>query len=99
MAAARELQVGEEFAGHLIQAEIGRGGMGVVYRVRHIALDRERALNAIVPALSADPKFRRRFERESRLAASIEHPNVIPIHHAGEEDGVLYLAMRLVEGR
>jgi streptogramin lyase len=99
MAAARELRVGEEFAGHLIEAEIGRGGMGVVYRVTHIALDRERALKAIVPALSADPKFRRRFERESRLAASIEHPNVIPIHHAGEEDGVLYLAMRLVEGR
>jgi DNA-binding beta-propeller fold protein YncE len=99
MAAARELLVGEEFAGHLIEAEIGRGGMGVVYRVRHIALDRERALKAIVPALSADPKFRRRFERESRLAASIEHPNVIPIHHAGEEEGLLYLAMRFVEGR
>jgi DNA-binding beta-propeller fold protein YncE len=98
MAAARELVVGEEFAGHLIEAEIGRGGMGVVYRVKHLALDRERALKAIVPALSADPKFRQRFGRESRLAAAIEHPNVIPIHHAGEEDGLLYLAMRLVEG-
>jgi DNA-binding beta-propeller fold protein YncE len=98
MAAGRELVLGEEFAGHLIEAEIGRGGMGVVYRVRHLALDRERALKAIVPSLSADPKFRQRFERESRLAASIEHPNVIPIHHAGEEEGLLYLAMRLVEG-
>jgi DNA-binding beta-propeller fold protein YncE len=99
VAAARELFAGEEFAGHLIEGEIGRGGMGVVYRARHLLLDRERALKAIVPELSADPKFRQRFERESRLAASIEHPNVIPIHHAGEEKGLLYLAMRLVEGR
>jgi DNA-binding beta-propeller fold protein YncE len=99
VSAARELFAGEEFAGHVIEREIGRGGMGVVYRARHLLLDRERALKAIVPELSTDPKFRQRFERESRLAASIEHPNVIPIHHAGEEKGLLYLAMRLVEGR
>jgi YVTN family beta-propeller protein len=99
VAAARELVAGDEFAGHAIEVEIGRGGMGVVYRARHLALERPRALKVIVPQLSADAKFRQRFQRESRLAASIEHPNVIPIHHAGEEEGLLYLAMRLVEGR
>jgi serine/threonine-protein kinase len=92
------ISVGATFAGHRIEAEIGRGGMGVVYRARHLALDRERALKLITPALSADRGFRERFQRESRLAASIEHPNVIPVHHAGEEDGLLYLSMRLVEG-
>jgi serine/threonine-protein kinase len=89
---------GAEFAGHLIEAVIGEGGMGVVYRARNVALDRERALKVLTPGLSADARFRERFRRESRLAASIEHPNVIPVHQAGEEAGQLYLAMRLVEG-
>jgi YVTN family beta-propeller protein len=89
---------GQEFAGHLIEAEIGRGGMGIVYRARHLALDRERALKIVVPVLSADPAFRRRFQRESRLAASVEHPNLVPVHHAGEEAGALYLSMRLIGG-
>lgn len=93
-----ELAAGEEFAGHRVESEVGRGGMGVVYRARHLALDRERALKVIAPGLSADPTFRERFKRESRLAASVEHPNVIPVHHAGEERGALYLSMRLVEG-
>jgi streptogramin lyase/tRNA A-37 threonylcarbamoyl transferase component Bud32 len=90
--------LGTEFAGHLIEAVIGEGGMGVVYRARNLALDRERALKVLSPNLSADARFRERFRRESRLAASIEHPNVIPVHQAGEEAGHLYLAMRLVEG-
>ena len=77
---------------------IGSGGMGIVYRVRHLALDRERALKVVAPKLSADERFRERFKRESRLAAQVEHPNVIPVHHAGEEGGQLYLAMRLVDG-
>jgi YVTN family beta-propeller protein len=92
------LTAGAVFAGHRIESEIGRGGMGVVYRARHVALDRERALKLITPSLSMDAEFRGRFQRESRLAASIEHPNVIPVHHAGEEGGQLYLSMRLVEG-
>ena len=89
---------GTTFAGYRIEAEIGRGGMGVVYRARHLALDRERALKVISPALSEDPRFRERFQREARLAASLEHPNVVPVDHAGDEGGVLYLSMRLVEG-
>jgi YVTN family beta-propeller protein len=95
---AADLAVGSEFADYVIEAEIGRGGMGVVYRVRHLALDRVLALKLIVPAVSAEPRFRERFRRESRVAASIEHPNVIPVYHAGEERGMLYLAMRFVTG-
>jgi YVTN family beta-propeller protein len=89
---------GTVFAGYRIETEIGRGGMGVVYRARHLALDRECALKLISPALSSDPRFRERFQRESRLAASLEHPNVVPVDHAGDEGGTLYLAMRLVVG-
>jgi DNA-binding beta-propeller fold protein YncE/tRNA A-37 threonylcarbamoyl transferase component Bud32 len=92
------LTPGSTFAGHRIEAMIGSGGMGVVYRARHLALERERALKVVAPKLSADQRFRERFKRESRLAAQVEHPNVIPVHHAGEEDGQLYLAMRLVDG-
>ena len=96
---AAEPEPGSEFAGHRIEAVIGRGGMGVVYRARNLALDLDRALKVLAPRLSSDPRFRDRFRRESRLAASIEHPNVIPVHAAGEESGQLYIAMRLVEGR
>ncbi len=90
--------VGTVFAGYRIEGEIGRGGMGVVYRARHLALDRECALKLISPALSGDRRFRERFQRESRLAASLEHPNVVQVDHAGDDAGILYLAMRLVEG-
>ncbi|MGH2966891.1 MAG: protein kinase domain-containing protein [Solirubrobacterales bacterium] len=89
---------GAVFAGYRIESEIGRGGMGVVYRARHLALDRECALKLISPSLSNDPRFRERFRRESRLAASLEHPNVVQVDHAGDEGGILYLAMRLVDG-
>ncbi|HSF02287.1 MAG TPA: hypothetical protein VLA62_04725, partial [Solirubrobacterales bacterium] len=78
------LTPGTTFAGHRIEEVIGSGGMGVVYRVRHLALDRERALKVVAPGLSADQRFRERFKRESKLAAQVEHPNVIPVHHAGE---------------
>jgi streptogramin lyase len=89
---------GEVFEGHLIEEEIGRGGMGIVYRARNVALDRERAIKVIAPELSGEPEFAARFRRESRLAAAVDHPNVVPIHGAGEDDGLLYLVMRLVEG-
>ena len=89
---------GEAFAGHLIEAEVGRGGMGIVFRARNVALDRTRAIKVVAPELSADPAFAARFRREARLAASVEHPNVITVHHAGEEDGLLYIVMRFVDG-
>jgi YVTN family beta-propeller protein len=92
------LTPGATFAGHRIEEVLGHGGMGVVYRARHLTLDRERALKVVAPKLSTDQRFRERFKRESRLAAQVEHPNVIPVHHAGEEGGQLYLAMRFVDG-
>jgi hypothetical protein len=92
------LPAGTEFGGYLIEAVIGEGGMGVVYRAHQPRLDRRVALKLIASSLAADPEFRRRFERESRLAAAIDHPNVIPVYEAGEVDGQLFIVMRLVEG-
>ena len=92
------LDPGTTFAGHRIEAVAGTGGMGVVYRARNVVLDQERALKVIAGELSHDRGFRDRFRRESRLAASIEHPNLVPVHHAGEEAGRLYLTMRFVDG-
>jgi YVTN family beta-propeller protein len=91
-------RVGTEIAGYRIESVLGRGGMGVVYVARHLRLDRTVALKVVAPELAEDPKFGDRFVRESRLAASLEHPNIVPIHDAGEADGILYLAMRLVQG-
>ena len=90
--------IGRELAGYRLEALLGRGGMGVVYRARDLALDRDVALKLLAPHLADDVSFRERFLRESRLAASLEHPNVVPIHDAGEIDGQLYIAMRLVDG-
>jgi serine/threonine-protein kinase len=87
-----------EFAGYRIDSRVGRGGMGVVYRATDLSLDRAVALKVLTEDLAQDPAFRRRFTEESKLAASLDHPNVIPIHAAGEHDGVLYIAMRLVVG-
>src|SRR4029453_8621849 len=91
-------RVGTEIAGYRIESVLGGGGVGVVYVARHLRLDRTVALKVVSPDLAEDPKFRDRFVRESQLAASLEHPNIVPIHDAGEEGGVLCLAMRLVSG-
>src|SRR3954470_7867661 len=93
-----ELQPGEEFAGYRVTGVAGRGGMGVVYRAEQLDLERPVALKLIATPLARDESFRNRFVRESRAAAAIDHPNVIPVYSAGEEDGRLYLAMRFVEG-
>jgi hypothetical protein len=94
----REFTVGEEFAGHRIDGVAGQGGMGVVYRATDLRLKRPVALKLIAPRFAEDPDFRRRFEQESELAASIRHPNVITIYSAGEAEGSLYITMELVEG-
>ena len=93
-----ELAPGSNFAGHRIEAVAGRGGMGVVYRARQLSLDRQVALKVIAPSLMQDDAIRRRFLRESKVAASIDHPNVIPIYYTGEEGGVAFIAMRYVPG-
>ena len=92
------LTAGAEFAGFRIVREIGRGGMGLVYLAEQPSLGRFVALKLITPALAGDELFRQRFEREAHHAASIEHPNVIPIFEAGASGEHLYLAMRYVEG-
>src|SRR4051812_6016722 len=98
-AASPELRPGEEFAGHRIEGVLGRGGMGVVYRVTDLRLNRLVALKVIAPALSADDDFRRRFQRESQVAASVRQQNVVTIFQAGEApDGLLFVTMELIHG-
>ena len=91
-------RIGSVIAGHRIERLLGRGGMGVVYDAVDVALERTVALKLIAPELAADPGFRARFMTESKVAAAIDHPNVVPIFRAGEEVGVLFLAMRFVAG-
>lgn len=86
------------FAGCRIEEVISQGDMGVVYRADELALQRPVALKLIRPEYSTDERFRERFRRESRITAAIDHPNVIPVFDAGEQDRVLYIMMRLVEG-
>jgi ABC-type branched-subunit amino acid transport system substrate-binding protein len=89
---------GTTFAGYRVDSLVGCGGMGVVYRAMDVSLERPVALKLVAPELAEDERFRSRFLREPRLAASLDHPNVIPIYEAGEHEGWLYLVMRFVEG-
>ncbi|MDF3142629.1 MULTISPECIES: serine/threonine-protein kinase [unclassified Streptomyces] len=90
--------IGRKVAGYRIEREIGRGGMAVVYRARDLRLERTVALKLLAPELARNDTFRRRFSHESRVAAAIDHPHIVPVFEAGETDGVLYIAMRYVEG-
>jgi hypothetical protein len=93
-----QLTSGELIAGYRIDGLAGHGGMGLVYRATQLSLGRTVALKLINPSLADDPRFRERFERESKLAAAIDHPNVLPVYEAGEVDGTLFIAMRWVDG-
>src|SRR4051794_24262324 len=90
--------IGVTVGGYLVDREIARGGMGVVYQARDVALNRAVALKVITPSLAANRTFRERFRRESRLAAQIEHPAVVPVYRAGQDGGRLFIAMRLIDG-
>ncbi|MFP1625473.1 serine/threonine-protein kinase [Streptomyces sp. 5K101] len=90
--------IGRQIAGYRVEGVIGRGGMAVVYRAKDLRLDRTVALKLIAPERVRDDTFRRRFTHESRVAAAIDHPHIVPIFEAGETDGVLYIAMRYVSG-
>jgi serine/threonine protein kinase len=92
------LPAGTQIAGYRVESLIGRGGMAVVYRAEHLRLGRRVALKLIAPEFAEHEKFRQRFMRESRLAAAIDHPNILPVYEADEAEGLLYLAMRYVEG-
>ena len=89
---------GSRVAGYLIEEQIGQGGMAVVFRAHDDRLDRTVALKVLAPALAADEAFRQRFIRESRAAAAVDDPHIIPVFEAGESSGVLFIAMRFVRG-
>jgi DNA-binding beta-propeller fold protein YncE len=89
---------GSRIAGYLLEEQIGQGGMAVVFRAHDERLDRTVALKILTPALAADEAFRQRFIRESRAAAAVDDPHIIPVFDAGEASGVLFIAMRWVRG-
>ena len=91
-------RAGSLVAGYRLEAQVGAGGMAVVFRARDERLDRLVALKMLAPALAEDAEFRRRFIAESRAAAAVDDPHIIPVYEAGEADGVLFIAMRLVAG-
>jgi hypothetical protein len=93
-----EPRIGTAFAGYRIEGILGRGGMSVVYRAENLRLGNTVALKLLAPELAQDEGFRERFVRESRTAASLQHPNIIPIYDAGDAEGLLYIAMRYVDG-
>jgi tRNA A-37 threonylcarbamoyl transferase component Bud32 len=96
--ATRDPRIGRELLGYRIEALIGRGGMSVVYRAEDLRLKRKVALKLLASELAEDERFRERFLRESEMAASLDHPHIVPIYDAGEHEGQLYIAMRYVEG-
>src|SRR5436309_771175 len=98
MATATDFTPGMSIAGCRIEAVAGRGGMGVIYRATELRLERPVAVKLIAADRAAESAFRERFERESRLTAAIDRPNVVPVYAAGEEAGRLYLVMRYVAG-
>jgi YVTN family beta-propeller protein len=91
-------RLGTRLAGYQIQALLGRGGMGVVYLAEQDRPHRQVALKLLLDPATASQAFRERFLRESELAAAIDHPNVLPVYDAGDTDGVLWIAMRHVDG-
>ncbi len=93
-----EFAIGSQIAGYRLEEQIGRGGMAVVYRAYDPRLDRYVALKILAPGLALDDAFRQRFIRESRAAAAVDHPNIIPVFDAGEANGALFIAMRFVHG-
>jgi serine/threonine protein kinase len=98
MAQRTQPTIGDTLAGYRIDASVGSGGMGEVYRAFDTRLNRNVALKLLAPRLADDEGFRGRFLRESLLAASLDHPSVVPVYEAGEAEGRLFIAMRFVEG-
>jgi serine/threonine-protein kinase len=92
-------RIGQVIAGYRIEERVGRGGMGVVYRAEHLNLRRRAAIKIIAPDLAESEGFRERFTREARIAAALQHPNIVTVYDAGEVDGILYLAMQYIEGQ
>src|SRR5512133_1488894 len=90
-------RIGTELGGYRIVEPLGSGGTSVVYRAEHVRLERPAALKLLTPGFG-EADFSDRFLRESQLAASLDHPSIVPVYDAGEENGLLYIAMACVEG-
>jgi Protein kinase domain len=93
-----DLKNGETFGAYNIAGVVGSGGMGVVYRAEQRSLGRTVALKVIRPEIADSGDYRSRFLREARLAAAVDHPNVVTVFEVGEQAGLLYLAMQWVDG-
>jgi serine/threonine-protein kinase len=96
--AVRLPEIGEELAGYRIEAVAGRGGMGVVFRAEHMHLGRQVALKVLTADLAGNRSFRQRFVREAQTAARLDHPNIVPVFDAGDAKGLLYIAMKYIDG-
>jgi len=95
VAVKADKRIGTELGGYRIVEALGSGAKSVVYRAEHVRLGRQAALKLLSPGFG-EADFRERFLRESQLAASIDHPSIVPVYDAGDEDGVLYIAMACV---
>jgi serine/threonine protein kinase len=93
-----ELRAGDRIGRYAIERELGRGGMGAVFLARDETLRRHVALKVIVSTIAANAEVRARFEREARIALTLEHPHVVPVYDVGDIDGRLFIAMRFVDG-
>src|SRR5438270_9038675 len=96
--AVRLPEIGEEVAGYRVEALAGRGGMGVVFRAEHVHLGRHVALKVLTADLAGNRSFRERFIREAQTTARLDHPNIVPVYDAGEVEGLLYIAMKFIDG-
>jgi serine/threonine protein kinase len=92
------LAPGTNFAGYEVESVVGLGGIGTLYRARQVRLDRPVALKLVEPSLARDPVVRELLRREARAVAALDHPNVVPLYEAGEQDGTVYIVTRWVEG-
>src|SRR4051812_14488357 len=98
MAEPEDPRLGTEIAGYRIEERIGRGGMGVVYRAQHMNLQRRAAIKIIAPEFADTRGFRSRFIREARIAAALQHPNIVTVYDAGQAGETLYIAMQFIRG-
>src|SRR6476619_5145194 len=98
MAEPEDPRLGTEIAGYRIEERIGRGGMGVVYRAQHMNLQRRAAIKIIAPECADTKGFRSRFIREARIAAALQHPNIVTVYDAGQAGETLYIAMQFLRG-
>lgn len=92
------LPAGTIFAGYEVESVVGAGGLGILYRARQLRLDRPVALKLVEPAVAQHPVVRERLRREARAVAALDHPNVVPLYEAGEQDGTVFIATRWVDG-